>query len=114
MGSIIYIAAICALCFGITHYTPALKYRQPDLFQAIALFCFDMTFALAGWFFPEFMSTNLGWHVGPEWLARIAQVIGALGGFYMAVRGAILWVGLLLAGFIVFTVMAVISYILGG
>lgn len=89
------------------------RHRQPDLFQAIALLCFYLSFAAVGWFIPEFMRTNLEGNVGPGWLAKTSQVIGALGGLYIGIRGAVVWAGLMIIGMLTFAVLAIGSHILG-
>ena len=63
-----------------------------------------LTAGIFGGILLDVLRELLGMGLGPRWLERTAQLVGAIGFTYMAVRGLVLWLGLFALGVLVLVV----------
>lgn len=108
-----YILIIVTLCVAAFRFVPESKMTFDDGLAALFFFGCCLFGGAIGWYLPILLQENLQWGVASGWLMRTAQVIGAIAGFLIALRGAVVWISLFLFG-VIFSVIAwVVLYIIG-
>lgn len=111
MLPVLYILAMSAAYVAVDRYVPVPKPVVRDSVAAIFLFGCYLFGGAIGWFLPVVLAqwTGVAWEDGV--LARGAQVFGALAGFMITVRGAVVWATLLVAAVACYLLALVIAYI---
>ena len=79
---------------------PRPVFNGPSMDVIAAIFCLGYICigGYIGWLLPQALNRSYGWDFGPDWLRHTAQIIGAVGGFYIALRGFVVWVSIAVFG----------------
>jgi hypothetical protein len=113
MLSIAYITIILLMSFLLARYVPMPTFTRLGFGGASVLLTCFISAAIICWHLPTLLHSQLGLSPEPEWLTRMAQVIGAGGGFYIALRGLVAWGLIFVFGLAGAVVYAVVNYIVG-
>ena len=113
MLSLSYITIVVLLSLLSARYLPIPTFTRLGFVRSCVLLSCFISAAVIGWHLPALLQSQFNLVSDPGWLTRMAQVVGAGGGFYIALRGVLVWGIIFVLGLMCTVIYAIINYIVG-
>jgi hypothetical protein len=113
--STLYIIAVSTMCVLTERYAPIPeldRFNSEDGTRGF-FYAFLGMASFAGWVLPHELHQSFGWDFGSNWLSRAAQIVGAVGGWYVAARGLLVWLTIIVCGLMIIALGKVGAFIFG-
>lgn len=114
MYSVLYVAVWLILVYVFHTKVPNATPKVDGGLAALVMLGFYLSFGAVGFFLPTSLHDGMGLSFGPDWLMRLAQVIGAICAFYVGLRGTIVWGVLIVLGIVGWVAQAIWQFVAHG